>query len=338
LADFIDVDNEPHAQGAEQEYYDTLAQPYSVLNRPLSSLYELFLVRGFTPRIVYGEDANLNFLLDPNEDDGDERFPPDNGDGKLFGGVRGLLSACSYDIDESNTGELRSDLNHGPLPETGLSAAVTNYIYAMRSNQVTMHHPAELLEATNKGVSSGVGKDELPLVLDLLTAAPHYHLHGLVNINTASAQVLRAFPEIDETLADSIVSARKGLSPEQRRTPAWLYPDVLDAAKFKQLAPRLTTRSLQFRFQVIGYGSPSGRYRVLEAIIDVASAEPAVSYLRDITKSGLPFALPAERREENRTTQISNARQRRGGAALPEVRNRVLTSRFNRLTKEVPNG
>src|SRR5437867_3784573 len=79
LLDFIDRDNTPRAEGAEQEYYDSLAHPYTVLNGPLSTLEELLLVRGFTPAVLYGEDANLNFQLDGNEDDGDEQFPPDNG-------------------------------------------------------------------------------------------------------------------------------------------------------------------------------------------------------------------------------------------------------------------
>ena len=33
--------------------------------------------------VVYGEDANLNYQLEPNENDGDDQFPPDNKDGKL---------------------------------------------------------------------------------------------------------------------------------------------------------------------------------------------------------------------------------------------------------------
>ena len=40
---------------------------------------------------------------------------------------------------------------------------------------------------------------------------------------------------------------------------------------------------------------PSGRYRVLEAVVDVAAPAPRVVYLRDITRLGLPFDL----REKN---------------------------------------
>src|SRR5438093_2847742 len=67
LLDFIDPDNTPHPQGAEQEYYDALPHPYAALNGPLSSIYELFLVLGFSGGIIYGEYANLNCRLDSNE-------------------------------------------------------------------------------------------------------------------------------------------------------------------------------------------------------------------------------------------------------------------------------
>ena len=66
---------------------------------------------------------------------------------------------------------------------------------------------------------------------------------------------------------------------------------MVDAARFKQLAPFLTARSFQYSFHVIGYGLPSGRYRVLDVLIDLASGQPRVAYLREITRLGLPFRL-----------------------------------------------
>ena len=46
-------------------------------SRPaLSTLDELLKIPGSTPGMIYGEDANHNFTLDPNEDDGVLQFPP----------------------------------------------------------------------------------------------------------------------------------------------------------------------------------------------------------------------------------------------------------------------
>lgn len=47
LADWIDADGEPQAQGAEDAHYLALQPPYLAANRPLTDVAELALVRGF---------------------------------------------------------------------------------------------------------------------------------------------------------------------------------------------------------------------------------------------------------------------------------------------------
>ncbi len=303
LLDFLDADDTPRPEGAEQEYYDTLPRPYAIRNGPVSTLDELLLVRDFTPALFYGEDVNLNFRLDPNEDDGDETSPRDNNDGKLDLGLRQYLTVSSYDLNEDNDGVPRTNLNDplDPLPKVDLPAPLVTYIGLLRTNKITIAQPADLLEAKGKfkdpsgkevELESGVGKAELPLLLDLFTTTTDYELKGLINVNTASVRVLQTVPEIDEALAESIVSARRALSAERRQTIAWLYQeDIVSAEVFKQIAPRFTARSYQYSFHAVGYGVPSGRYRVLDVIIDLGRGTPAITYLRDLTRLGLPFKL-----------------------------------------------
>jgi DNA uptake protein ComE-like DNA-binding protein len=306
LWDFLDVDNTPRPEGAEQEYYDTLPTPYAVRNGPLASLDELLLVRGFTQALLYGEDANGNFTLDANEDDGPTQFPPDNGDGRLDLGLRALVTIDCYDRDVDNDGVPRGNINdpQSKLFTNDLPAGVVNYISTLRSNKVQLMHVAELLEATGKfkdgkgkevEMVSGVGKEELPLILDRFTTTKMDKIDGLVNVNTASAAVLQTLPGVPEGGGEAIVTARHGLTPDKLRTPAWLFQeDVLPADAFKTLAPFITSRSWQFTFHVIGYGLPSGRYRVFEVTIDVAGNKPRVTYLRDVTRRGLPFRIIGE--------------------------------------------
>lgn len=343
LLDFLDSDNTPRPEGAEQEYYDALANPYGVANGPLSTVEELLLVRGFTPSLLFGEDANLNFRLDPNEDDAEEQFPPDNRDGTLNAGLRQHLTVWSYDTDTDSQGAPRIDLNAADAAlsreDSGsgetLPEPVTAYIQALRRSNVKLGHPAELLEAHAKlkdengaevEMDSGVGKAELPIVLDRFTTRLLPRAPGLIDVNTASSQVLQVLPGMDEALADSIVSARLNLRDEQRRTPAWLYQEgLLDASQFKALAPYITARASQFHLHVVGYGVPSGRYRVLEAIVDTAGQKPAIIYLRDITRLGLPFPVRTMLDEEAPASEPSGdlARLPRhpktAAAALPSL-------------------
>ncbi|MES2918952.1 MAG: type II secretion system minor pseudopilin GspK [Pseudomonadota bacterium] len=53
LADWIDEDDSPRpVDGAEDEAYSRLPQPYRVANQPLADLSELRLVAGFTPQVI----------------------------------------------------------------------------------------------------------------------------------------------------------------------------------------------------------------------------------------------------------------------------------------------
>ena len=307
--DFLDPDDTPRPEGAEQEYYDTLPVPYAVRNGPLATLDELLLVRGFSLSLLDGEDANRNFILDPNENDGDQSFPPDDNDSKLDLGLRQHLTVSSWEPNQDKNGVPRTNLNdpQDPLPKADLPDALVKYIQTLRTNNIAMAGPADLLEAKTKiqdasgretEVSSGVGKEELPQALDLFTTSSEERLVGLVNVNTASAQVLATVPELDNALAESIVSARRGLAADKRQTIAWLYTEgVVDAALFKKIAPYLTTRSFQYSFHVVGYGVPSGCFRVFEVIINTAEEGPEISYLRELTRLGLPFKIEIAKEE-----------------------------------------
>ena len=111
ILDYVDTDQTPRQMGAENEYYLTLSPPYEAKNAPLESLDELLLVRGVTPALLYGEDANRNGLLDPNENDGDASLPLDNADGVLQHGLSAYLTVFSAEINRNSLGEPRINVN-----------------------------------------------------------------------------------------------------------------------------------------------------------------------------------------------------------------------------------
>lgn len=67
ILDWLDEDDEPREFGAEAEYYSTLPSPYMPKNGPLDSVEELLLVRGVTPQLLFGLDANRNGVVDVSE-------------------------------------------------------------------------------------------------------------------------------------------------------------------------------------------------------------------------------------------------------------------------------
>jgi DNA uptake protein ComE-like DNA-binding protein len=279
---------------------------FELVSHPqFATLDDLLLIPGVTPGMIYGEDANHNFHLDPNEDDGDAQFPPDDGDGQLFLGLQDSITVYSYEFDLNSDREPRIQLNSTQTNWTvkGLPDNSIAYMKAEQAAQRLFKSPADLLEAKDQfkddqgkevEMESGITAEELPAVMDLFTTIFEPRLAGLININSASIQVLKALPGVDQSKAEAIVEARDNMRAELRVSPAWLYSEkVLTADEFKAVAPFITTHSYQYRFHVIGYGMPSGRYRVFEVVIDAADKQPQITYLRDITKLGLPFPLPA---------------------------------------------
>jgi len=67
ILDWLDEDDDPRPFGAEQEHYSTLPTPYAPKNGPIDSVEELLLVRGVTPELLFGIDANRNGVVDAAE-------------------------------------------------------------------------------------------------------------------------------------------------------------------------------------------------------------------------------------------------------------------------------
>jgi hypothetical protein len=219
-------------------------------------------------------------------------------------------------------GEPRVHITSPDVEKADLPKQTIEFISAYLADGNTFEHPAELLnmkytpkkppaeEAPRRRgrrgrrrrrepepveLASGVGADELPLVLDALTARPGRMVFGRVNVNTAPQAALAAMEGIDENLAGRIVDARRRLSAETQATIAWLYTqDVMDEQTFKALAPRLTARSWQYRVRCVGFSPETGRYRVFEAVLDFARGDGRIAYMREITRLGLPMPLDVD--------------------------------------------
>ena len=117
ILDWIDSDEERRVGGAESADYQGLAIPYSARNAPMESVEELLQIQGITPALFYGEDANRNGMLDPNEDDGNESQPNDNADGILDAGWREYFTASSRERNTTAAGDKKINLNGTILTE-----------------------------------------------------------------------------------------------------------------------------------------------------------------------------------------------------------------------------
>lgn len=117
VLDALDTDGEARPGGAELPDYESQGLYDAIPNGPFDSIDQLLQVSGVTPELFYGEDANRNGMLDPNENDGDELPPSDNADGVLDLGWRDYLTASSRERNTMPDGENKIDLNQGQMTE-----------------------------------------------------------------------------------------------------------------------------------------------------------------------------------------------------------------------------
>jgi general secretion pathway protein K len=68
IMDWRDKDNFHRANGAEDDYYLSLPEPYKCKNGDFTSVEELLLVRGVTPKIFYGGLKDMVTVYQDNED------------------------------------------------------------------------------------------------------------------------------------------------------------------------------------------------------------------------------------------------------------------------------
>lgn len=271
---------------------------------PTYEFLDAFVAReGYNLKALYGKDLDMNLKSDSGTQDVGEIFQEGVGSGPLGMGLRHFLTTVSYDLNRDSLGEPRLNINstNAELASLGLSMETLSFIEAMQRNNKRIESLTVLLnsneklkdeEGNEKDYRVELADDEMEKVFDSCTTIDEAYLPALINVNTASKEVLMVLPGMEESDAEAIISAREGLLADQLNTPAWLLNQgVLSLEKFQAVYPYITTRSWQYHFYVIGYSIPSGRYRVLEVIVDIAGETPRILMMRDLTRLGMPFKI-----------------------------------------------
>jgi hypothetical protein len=165
ILDWVDPDGEARELGAESTYYAALSPPYEPRNAAPQTIGELLLVRGVTPALLFGEDVNLDGILNPNENDGAQSWPPDDNDGVLDRGWYPYLTLHSASANVSSTGEPRINLNdkddavvQAALTEL-FSEELATFVAAYKKEKKKIKSISELIDAKVEVEAPGGGGD-----------------------------------------------------------------------------------------------------------------------------------------------------------------------------------
>ena len=170
ILDWIDgSSSEPREYGAKDDYYTSLDPPYYTKNGIPDLLDELLLVRGVTPKLLYGIDWNRNGIIDLGEPGEYTLAEHDVVDGSLN---LGLISYLTLDSRESmftpdglnkinvnmeDLTELQTQLEER-FEELGIEASWASYIisYRQQGNQSNQNQGGQNQGGQNTG-NAGLG-------------------------------------------------------------------------------------------------------------------------------------------------------------------------------------
>jgi len=284
IVDWRDEDDEPSPDGAESQAYELGDNAYTCKNGPFESVEELALVQGCTWEILYGEDANRNGVLDPNENDGDVSWPPDDRDGVLDPGIIEYLTVWSREPNTQSDGSPRINVNGN---RSQLVQLLTEKLGESKANQAVQQigNNTQFRSALEFFIRSGLDPEDFAQIEDAITVTNASQLEGLVNVATASETVLACLPGMDEAKASQLVAHRSSLSEDQLNSVAWVA-EALDAQDAVAIGPWITARSYQISVDAAAVGRNGRGYARVLTVVDLSGEAPEIVYRKDLSALG----------------------------------------------------
>ena len=305
IIDWRDADSTVTDGGAEDETYQRLNPPYRCKNAPFESTDELRLVNGMDTEILYGEDANLNGALDPNENDGDNSSPNDDRNGILDSGILEYVTVWSRE----STGSLTNVNNRA-----GLGILLSDTFGTSRGNQILAQlsgggggggggGQTQFTNMVDFYLASRMTRNELDQIADVIVATTNTtgHVDGLVNVNTASEAVLQCIPGIGTQYSSSVVAYRLG-NADSLKSIAWLV-EVIGSDAAKLAGPFVTTHSYQFTADIAATGRYGRGYQRVKFVFDTSEGSPRIAYRQDLTQLGWALGKTARQDLQVATTR-----------------------------------
>ncbi len=281
IIDWRDDNDEPGDGGAESETYMRLQPSYLCKNLPFESVEELALVSGADRAMLYGEDANLNGVLDPNEDDGEKSAPADNADGKLDPGLLEYITVFSREPNKRNDGTARLSVT---APSQELTDLLTEKFGASRAAEIQQRAGTGIQSVLGFVTRSAMTSAEYLQVEDALTASEEEYLVGLINVNTASEAVLACLPGVGVDKAPTLLATRLGRA--QQDTDITWVAEALGVDGAVAAGRFVTGRSFQVSADVAAVGRHGRGYRRTRFVIDNSTSAPRIIYRRNLAQLG----------------------------------------------------
>ncbi len=272
LLDWREAGTTPRAEGGKDEYYQQLPTPYNAKLRPLTTIDELLLVKGFTPQAIFEQQTNtVNTTTLPQRPDG---TAPVLYDLVTVDSTSGNVGSGGQTLPNISTAQPQQ------LQALGLTQAQITRIQVARPTTYAALLPVLGSTATARRVINAYG---------VTTGATRT---GKIDVNTASDITLATVPSLPPDVATAMVT--------RQTTGFQQLGDLFDVPGYTLQVAALTmdlfaTNSHSFLIRVMG---TSGQTHVsIEATIVLENGSARIARITQ-----LPYADMSTRWGWNATT------------------------------------
>jgi len=318
----------PTGQAEGSSYYESLPEPYDNKSNNFETVEELLLLQDMTdgaqtipPDVLFGSDLNRNGIIDNGEGGtGTASSSLSNSLNNSAGNYtdsRGMYNFLTCYTAEPNTdpnGNAKINVNL-PTARDQLQTLMLQTLSQSRVTEVLGRIAGTGNQRTyaNLGAwytASGLQPQEFGPIAMFLTASRSNAstTKGLVNVNTASEQVLMALG-LQQSDADSIISSRgsntgginttsgSGVTMGSSTSTApsgdmtWLFTAIPQSAA--TIIPYITYRSFQYSADIVAVSGDGRSFRRVRIVVDASTSPPVIVYRKDLTAYGWPLTADA---------------------------------------------
>lgn len=254
LLDWREAEGTARAEGAKNEFYNTLEEPYNIKGGRLDSTDELMLIKGFDFLSVFGalEDSGNTIR---------------NGEGAFA--LYQLVTTDAFTPNVGQDGQPKVDVNQAQLQQfvqAGIPAQTAAAIIARRNGQGSFTSMTQVLQ------TPGLNNGSAGTLLDGFSVSSDQRVEGKLNLNTVSESTLLSIPNVTSDIAQAIVSQQSN-GGFAALSELFQIPGMT-LALVAETADRFAVGSDTFLVRVTGR---AGRTDVsLEAVVQLQNGTPVL--------------------------------------------------------------
>jgi hypothetical protein len=248
LMDWEETSQQPRSDGAKDQFYNSLQQPYNTKLGALDTVDEVLLVDNWTAQILY-QPATTQTSTNP--------LPTD-----AQGNILPLASLVTVDSGAPNTQADGSARINVTSPTANLGSL------GFRPNQINQVRQARSFQQLLS--IQGVSSNQAQQLLDRATFSTG-RLTGKINLNTASQSVLMSVPGMTSSIASAIMTQQQSgfTSLGALASVSGVTLPVL-----RQMADAFTVASDTWIVRAYGHSGNVGV--AVEAVVGIRNSRPQV--------------------------------------------------------------